>query len=132
MIVADSSVIIEALRDVPAGAEARRRLHGQRVLAPHLIDIEVMSAIRRLCRAGHVTAGQSRIAIAGLARFRIERFAHRSLLDGIWQVRDNISAYDASYVSLAMNTGAPLITGDRRLARAAERWCDVELLASAD
>lgn len=131
VIVPDASIVVPLLMDPTTHRDMASRISKDRAVAPHVLDVEVSSAMRRRVRLDDVPPIRAREAIADLFRLPVERWPHRPLLDGMWQVRENISAYDASYVSLAMLMGATLYTCDARLARAAERWCDVELLSVA-
>ncbi len=130
MIVVDASVIA---RIVAADDEASRRLRsdlvGHHLYAPELVDLEVLSAIRRLRRRGKLDAVRAVEALADLALLRIVRISHTMLLSRIWSLRDNLSAYDASYVALAQVLDAPLYTGDAPLARAPGLACEVVLIS---
>lgn len=98
------------------------------MMAPHLIDLEVASALRRLVRTPGVDPDDARRSLAGLAQLPgLVRHEHFPLLPRIWDLRDNFSAYDAAYVALAERLDLPLVTLDARLARAAGRFCSVEL-----
>jgi predicted nucleic acid-binding protein len=127
--VADASAVVEALSGGGASGERARELLRRPVAAPHLLDLEVSSALRRAVRRGDVSHDQARAAILGLASLPgLRRYAHGRLLPRIWELRDNISTYDASYVALAEALGIPLVTADQRLARAAEPYCAVVLV----
>ena len=129
MIVVDASVIVTALADDGAdGARARHRLVGEELLAPHLVDIEVVSAWRRLAAAGHLGEQRANQAIHDLQQMRIRRVAHPPLLDRCWQLRQNLTVYDAAYVALAEQADAVLVTGDRKLAAAPGITCAIEVL----
>ncbi|WP_309709542.1 type II toxin-antitoxin system VapC family toxin [Pseudolysinimonas sp.] len=128
-LVADASAVVEALSGASASGDRARELLLQPVSAPHLLDLEVASALRRATRRGELTAEEARAAVLGLASLPgLRRYGHLRLLPRIWELRDNISTYDASYVALAEALGIPLITADRRLARAAESYCAVVLV----
>jgi predicted nucleic acid-binding protein len=96
--------------------------------APHFIDLEVLSILRRTVLSGE--ANEERAARAGhaFATFPIERHAHESYMARIWALRHNFTSYDASYVALAEALNAPLITCDALLARAAAKFVDVEIV----
>lgn len=131
MLVVDASVLAVALADDgPDGDAARRRLRGQRLAAPELIDLEVASVLRRRHRSGDLTGPRARLALTDLADLPLARASHRSLLQRIWELRDNLTVYDACYVALAEALGATLLTGDRRLAGATSLGCRVEVLDS--
>lgn len=129
MIVVDASVLVAALTDDGAqGARCRVALAAQTLAAPEILDVEVLSALRRLVRDGTLAQGRARRALRDLCRAGIARSSHRPLLTRMWELRDNLSAYDASYVTLAEHIGAPLVTADRALASAPGVRCEIELV----
>lgn len=131
MIVVDASVLAPALVDEgPAGARSRERLNGERLAAPELIDLELTSVLRNLTRARKLTVQRARDALEDLGDLPLERARHRHLVPRCWELRENLTAYDAAYVALAELLSVPLITADRRLARAPRLRCDVEVLAT--
>src|SRR3954469_17460676 len=102
MIVVDASVIVTALADDgDDGDRVRERLRGERLAAPHLIDLEVVSAWRRLAAAGQLDDRRVAVAMADLGALRIERAPHRPLVRRCWGLRANLTIYDASYIALA-------------------------------
>lgn len=111
------------------GEVARVRLAGQQITAPALIDLEVMSVLRGLVRSGQVTPARAALAIDDLAAIPLTRAAHAPLLLRSWELRDNLTPYDAAYVPLAEVLGATLVTGDRRFGRASGPRCSIEVLA---
>ena len=122
MIVVDSSIVINALTDVrEPGRIARRRLDRERdVAAPQLLDLEVLSGLRRLVTRGVVTRHDARLALGELGELDLDRWDHRGLIHRVWELRDNLSSYDAAYVALAEELRCPLLTGDARLAKGVE------------
>lgn len=131
MIVTDAGVVVLALTvDSPGGDEARRRLDGEELSAPHLIDLEVISAWRRMNRTGDLTDRRCRAAVADLRALPLDRVPHSPLLDRCWELRENLTTYDAAYVALAEILGVRLLTADRRLANAPGVRCPVEVLTS--
>ena len=123
MLVVDASAVTELLLGRAAGGTVAEELrnHEFDLHAPHLLDVEVLSALRRLVAAGHVTAERAAEAIADLLALPLDRHGHDVLVPRIWELRENLTAYDATYVALAeavADEGAPLITADARLARA--------------
>jgi len=129
VIVVDASVIVTALADDgPDGDRVRDRLRTERLLAPQLLDIEVISAWRRLSAAGNLDDRRALLARADLADLRVERVSHLPLLDRCWDLRHNLTAYDAAYVALAERAGADLLTADAKLADAPGPTCRIELL----
>ena len=132
MIVADASVLAVALADDgPDGDHARARLRGERLTAPELVDLEVISVWRRQIREGALQARRADLALADLAALPLRRAAHRPLLARCWELRDNLTVYDASYVALAEALDVTLLTGDGRLARASGPRCHFEVLRPA-
>lgn len=129
MIVVDASVIVTALADDgPDGDRARERLRGERLAAPHLLDLEVTSAWRRLVAAGELDERRARLALADLQGLRVERVRHGSLLDRCWELRGNLTVYDAAYVALAELLEVILVTADAKLAKAPGSRCPIEVL----
>jgi len=107
---------------VAADTEVGRRV-GEQVWAvasrhaPHLLDIEVAQVLRRFVRAKQVTRDRGERAIEDLAVFPLRRHAHVGLLERVFELRDNLTAYDAAYIALAESMDVPLITCDEALAR---------------
>ena len=130
MIVVDASALIAVLIKSEAWEPVEARLFdsGDAIHAPHLIDVEVASVMRRLVAAGKLETERGRAAIEALADLRIERHAHRDLLTRVWALRHNLSVQDAFYVALAEALDAPLITRDRRLSDAAGHAARMELV----
>ena len=131
MIVVDASVIAPALADDgPDGDRARARLRGEHLIAPDVLDLEVTSAIRSALRGGNVDERRAGLALVDLAMLAVHRIRHRSLLRRIWQLRGNLTPYDAAYVALAEVTESVLVTADGKLARAPGSRCTIEVLTS--
>lgn len=132
MIVVDASVVVAALlADGAAGGSARAGLMADPdAHAPHLIDIEAASAIRRWVLAGRLTPESAGLALTDLRDLAVTRHGHDLLLDRILDLRDATSAYDGAYVALAELLGATLVTADIRLARAAGLRCPVDVLTA--
>lgn len=129
MIVVDASVVAPALADDgDDGRRARARLRGERLLAPELVDLEVASVVRKALQAGRLDGDRAGVALADLAELDLERVRHRPLLPRVWELRANLTPYDAAYVALAELADAVLVTADRRLARAAGPRCRIEHL----
>jgi predicted nucleic acid-binding protein len=130
VIVVDASALLEALLRMPAAEAVEERLFAPRetLHAPHLIDVEVAQVVRRFAAAGEVDGERGRAALADLADLRLSRYPHGLLLPRIWDLRHNLSAYDAVYVALAEALDAPLLTRDRRLAAAAGHRARIELV----
>jgi predicted nucleic acid-binding protein len=129
VIVADASVLVTALGDDgPDGDRARARLRGERVSAPELVDLEIASVLRRQVRSGEMDLRRASLALADLVAMPLRRASHKPLLARCWELRDDITPYDAAYVALAEALEAILLTGDERLARAPGPRCRVEVL----
>lgn len=130
MIVVDASVVANALGDDgDAGSNARHRLLSAGGLAaPDLVDVETVSVLRRRWLAGDLTEGRFSIAVDDLADLALARFPTLPLMPRAYDLRANVTAYDATYVALAEHLDALLITADARLARAPGIRCTVEVL----
>ena len=136
MLVVDASAITELLLGRAAGrvVEERRRDHDFDLHAPHLLDVEVLSALRRVVAAGDASPDRAGDAVTDLLDLPLERYPHDGLAPRIWTLRANFSAYDAAYVALAeviTDGGAPLLTADARLARAAGDHTELRVLLAA-
>lgn len=130
MIVVDASVLAPALADDgDDGDRARERLRGEELAAPALVDLEVVSTLRRAARSGRLDDRRSAQALADLIALPLRRVPHLRLLPRVWELRDNLTAYDAAYVALAEALGALLLTADGPLSRATGVSCDVEVLS---
>lgn len=129
MIVVDASVVATALADDgESGDRARARLRGEQLVAPELLDVEVLSAWRRQAAAGQLGRRRALLALTDLGDLRVRRVSQRPLLARCWELRENVTAYDAVYVALAEQLDVVLLTADARLAGAPVVRCEVELL----
>ena len=129
MIVVDASIVVTALADDGTdGDRIRARLRGERLVAPHLIDVEVVSAWRRLAAAGDLEERRVRLAMEDLRSLRLDRVPHGPLVDRCWDLRGNLTVYDATYVALAEAMQVPLLTADAKLAAAPGVRCTVDLI----
>lgn len=127
MIVLDASAVL--LRTPNAEAVERRLFASRQTLhAPHLLDVEIAQVVRRYAAAGEIDQERGRAALADLSDFPLRRYPHDILLPRIWDLRYNLTAYDAAYVALAEALDAPLLTRDHRLAAAAGHHARVELV----
>ena len=119
MIVVDASVAIDVLLQVKGAEVLMERIFvdGETLHAPHLLDVEVAQVIRRYWRAGEITPARGAQALQDLGDLPISRYTHEPLLDRVWQLRANATAYDAAYLALAEALDAVLITRDNALAR---------------
>lgn len=129
MIVLDASAAVDWLLQTTAGQRIEQRIYARPVTmhSAHLLDVEVAQVLRRLVREGTLTARRAEEAIEDLAALRITRYAPVLLLQRIWKLRQNLTAYDAAYVALAEALDAPLITRDRRIAAAPGHKAAVEI-----
>lgn len=120
--------MLELLLQTPLGTRVEARLfrETEEFHAPHLIDVEVTQALRRLVRSQEVTVARAAEAIADLADFDLLRHAHLDLVARAWQLRENVTAYDAMYVALAEALDATVVTCDLPLANARGRRARIE------
>lgn len=129
MIVLDASAAIDWLLRTAAGQKIENRIYsrGESLHAPHLLDLDVAQVLRRLVREATISAQRADQALQDLLSLRLTRYPHFIFLPHIWQLRNNLSAYDAAYVALADKLGATLVTRDARLASAPAPALNVEL-----
>lgn len=119
MLVVDSSAVLEALAARDPAPELVERLADDGDLhAPHLIDTEILHALRRLLRRGQISPERAHDARTDFAELTLVRYPHEPLNDRVWELRENLTAYDATFVALAEALDVPLITCDARLAAA--------------
>lgn len=120
MIVVDTSAVLEVLLNTRASARIAERLFApnETLHAPHLLDVEIAQVLRRYARAGELDAARGRQALDDLADLPLSRYPHDLFLRRIWELRSNVTAYDAAYLALAEALAAPLVTRDKRLASA--------------
>ena len=133
VIVVDASVLADALiDDGPIGDAARAELTGDpHWAAPSQLLVEVMSVIRGKVLGGKLGPARAQEAIGVLPSLVIDEVGVAALLDRMWQLRGNVSAYDAAYVAAAELLACPLVTGDGRLAKASGVRCEIRLLAAS-
>jgi len=129
VIVLDASALVELLLGSELGRAVGARIADPELglHAPHLADVEVAQALRRYVREGLLEAPAAEAALAELRALDLERHSHEPLLERVWALRENVTAYDAVYVALAEALDAPLLTCDGRLARAPGLRARVEL-----
>lgn len=130
MLVADASVVVAGLTEATSrGAAAREVLRRAESLhAPQLIDLEVVSAVRRLLSGQVVSHDDAARAMADLPSMLIRRYEHGPFLGRVWSLRDNLMPYEPAYVALAEALEAPVVTTDARLAGAPGPRCGFRLL----
>jgi predicted nucleic acid-binding protein len=117
--VVDASAILEILRHSDVGVDLALQLEDVDIHAPHLIDVEVASALRRWVARGEMTATGALHAFDEFIDMPLQRHPHTHLLPVIWKHWHNLSAYDACYLALSMYLGAQLMTVDDGLRKAA-------------
>jgi predicted nucleic acid-binding protein len=129
VIVLDASAAVDWLLQTSAGRQIEERIYARNesLHAPHLLDLEVAQVLRRLVRETVISALRAEEAIQDLMDLRVTRYPHFVFLSRIWQLRHNLSAYDAAYVVLAEKLSATLVTRDARLASASGRAVEIEL-----
>jgi len=120
VIVVDASAMLELLLNAPSAQALGARIlrPGQTIQAPHLMDVEVVQVLRLYVRTNAMSASRAQEALEDYSDLPITRYPHNVLLTRIWELRHNVTAYDAAYVALAEALDAPLVTCDRRLAAA--------------
>ena len=130
MIVLDASAVVELVLATTAGHHVASRIADPAIAlhVPHLVDVEVAQALRRIAASGDIGATEAAAAIVTLRDLPLERHRHDDLLDRVWMLRRNLTAYDAVYVALAEALGAVLLTCDRKLARATGVAAHVEFV----
>lgn len=130
MIVLDASALIELILVTPVGQVIAARIADPAVglHTPHLADIEVAQALRRYARDGGIDEATAASALDDFRALDIQRHAHEPLLDRVWELRKNLTAYDAVYVALAEALGGPLLTCDAPLSRVPGLGARVELV----
>jgi predicted nucleic acid-binding protein len=130
MPVVDASVLVEYLAGGEHAEPARGALltAGEALWAPHLVDAEVGHVLRRALSGGEISANAAAAALLDLAELPLQRTAHIGLLERAWELRRNVSFYDALYVALAERLDMPLVTLDARLATAAGVRAEVAVI----
>lgn len=129
MIVVDASVLAPAVADDGVDGDlVRRRVRGEQLVAPELVDLEVLSTLRRAARAGRLDERRSSLALEDLAALPLRRVSHLPLLARVWELRDNLTAYDAAYIALAEALGCRVLTADGGMGKASGVRCEVEVL----
>lgn len=131
MMVLDASAVVELLLNTPRASRLVARLAGplETLHAPHLLDLEVASVLRRYEARGLLSSSETTRTIADLLALDIIRYPHDAVLARIWELRRNLTTYDAAYVALAEQLAAPLATYDAHLAAAPGHNATIELFA---
>lgn len=130
MIVLDASAAVDLLLERGERGERVRALVERHayVAAPHVIDLEVASAVRRLAALGEIGSRRGHTALADLTAMPLQRYPATALLERIWQLRDALTPHDAAYVALAEILAVALVTTDERLGRSRGHLAQVESL----
>lgn len=130
MIVVDASALVEYLIGAPAADAVDQRLFGpgETLHVPYLIDIEVTQVLRRHEARRQIEPLRCLQALDDLTNLTLLRYPHGLLLPRVWELRQNMTAYDAIYIALAEYLGAPLLTRDRRLASAPGHYARIDLV----
>ena len=129
MIVLDASALVEQLLDTSKGLQLHQRCLGkaETIHSPHLVDLEVTQGLRRYCQQGLLSTIRASQAMEDLMAFPLIRYAHESFLPRIWELGENLTAYDAAFVALDELLDTPLVTCDTRLAAAPGHSAIVEV-----
>jgi predicted nucleic acid-binding protein len=125
MIVADASAALAGLLNA---GPARRALGSEQLHVPHLIDSEIANGLRRKVAGGEIEADAGWSALDSWRHLGMIRYPIFGLLGRVWHLRDNLSAYDASYIALAEQLDCALLTADRRLGRAPGIQCPITVV----
>lgn len=125
MIVVDASAAMSALL---TDGESRQQFSREQLHAPHLIDAEVASGLRGLVLANKISAQDAERAIDVLRQIGLTRYPMTGVLPRVWQLRNNLSSYDACYIALAEELGCGLVTADARISRATGIHCVVSVV----
>jgi predicted nucleic acid-binding protein len=128
MIVADGSALVLAVADTTERGERARSQLADGAIAPHLVDAEVGQAIRGLVRRRLLHADAAARSLRAAEHLVLDRFPHPPLRPRAWELRNNVSFYDALYVALAERTGLTLLTADAKLSAATGTACALELV----
>jgi predicted nucleic acid-binding protein len=125
VIVLDASAALSGLLNA---GPARESLAVEQLHAPHLVDSEVAGALRRHVASHRIAADHGWAALDTWRRLGITRYAMHGLLERVWQLRENLSAYDAGYVALAESLECSLVTADARISRAPGVRCPITVV----
>ena len=123
-LVVDASFVVAALTDSgPDGRWAEALVAAEQLAAPHLVMVEATNILRRAALAGELSTSDAGMAHLDLVRLRVELFAYSTFASRVWELRENVTAYDAWYVAVAERLDAPLATLDRHLMMATGPTC---------
>jgi predicted nucleic acid-binding protein len=132
MIVLDASAVVELLLSTRTGRNVADRLRALPTPAhvPHLLAVEVTHVLRRLAATTAITSAEAHEALVVLGQLDLQRWDHEPMLRRAWQLRENLTIYDAMYVVLAEALDVPLLTTDRRLGRSIGHRARIEVLTA--
>jgi predicted nucleic acid-binding protein len=130
MVVVDASALVESLAGGAVAPRLQDRLRHEDIHAPFLVEVEVLQALRRFARSGYLSEDRAATARDHLDALPLVLYPHRPLMERIWELRANHTAYDASYIALAEALPAPIVTCDARMARSAGHHAQIELFES--
>jgi predicted nucleic acid-binding protein len=132
LLVLDTSAVLEVLAGRnPAPGLAERLSQDGDLHAPHLIDTELLHALRRMSIRAQISDERAADARSDFAELALTRYPHEPLNDRVWELRQSLTAYDATFVALAEVLSAPLITCDARLASAHGHRAQIELFSAS-
>ena len=129
-VVIDASALVEVLAGSAPDPELRKRVLGSELAAPDLINVEVLSVLRRLDRTGRIGPDQANRAAWWLAQAPIATFGHRTLATRVWELRPKFQSFGATYIALAEELDVPLVTCDTRLTDTGHH-AEIELFPSS-
>jgi predicted nucleic acid-binding protein len=134
VIVLDASALVELLLSTPTGQTIASRIDDPAlgIHVPHLADVEVAQTLRKYVLKGALDESEAAQALADLRALDLQRHAHEPMLDRVWELRKNVSAYDATYIALAEVLDTILLTCDGPLARAPGMAARVELVVTSE
>src|SRR5262249_48447862 len=132
LIVVDASALLELLlgTDRAERVAASVLAPGEHVHAPHLVDLEIAQALRRLVQLAELDGARAEQALDDCDALVVHRHAHNDLLPRIWELRDSVTAYDGAYIALAEALDAPLVTCDAKLGRSHGHRAKVDVIAA--
>ncbi|NDL55661.1 PIN domain-containing protein [Phytoactinopolyspora mesophila] len=123
-IVVDASFVVAALVDSgPAGTWAEQAMESEDLAAPHLMSVEAANILRRASQSGEISVDTASLAHADLLALSVVYFSYEPFGARVWELRDNVTSYDAWYVAVAEHLTAPMVTLDRKLAKASGVRC---------
>jgi predicted nucleic acid-binding protein len=127
-MVIDASAVLDLLLGSGAAESVSSRIENTALHAPELIDLEVLQVLRRYRLHEGLSRSRAEEALEDFSAIRIQRHRHRLYLARIWELHENLTAYDAAYVVLAEALQAPLLTSDRKLAQSSGHRAQIDLV----